>query len=124
MNPEVGYWLRVCLVIGLHLLQAFDGISYFIAVDNFIADAAHQEQIVVPVPLFLRLLRVVARPSRACGFDVTHIPYEGLADGDRIRACRERTAIAGFGVQQVVSLGDGLEGPSFGAFMMRFRHFT
>jgi len=50
-------------MLGLESTQIFHGIGLFVIVNYVMVTAAHQDQIVVPVPFFWRLARIKARAS-------------------------------------------------------------
>jgi len=90
---------RLCFVIRLHLFEAVNCVGGLVVVDNFVVNAAHQQQVVVSVAFFIRLLRIVAWSSGVRRFDVADIPDEGLIEGARILAPWKRTSIARLRVQ-------------------------
>jgi len=59
---------------GLDVCEEISGIRRGVVVDNLMVHFAQEKKVVEAVPLFLRLVAVVARTSCTCGSDVAHIP--------------------------------------------------
>ena len=89
-------------MIDFHLFEAVDGICRHVVIDNLVVNAAHQKHVVVSMPLFIALRRIVARAPRLCCFNVADIAHKGLVDGDRVLAPWKGAAVTRLCIEQVV----------------------
>jgi len=64
------HWPRLFMQT-FHFLQLGDPVAFRLRVYDLGVLCAQKDKVRIGVPLFIRLCRVVARPARATGFDVT-----------------------------------------------------
>jgi hypothetical protein len=74
--------------------QVLDRVCVFIRVDDGMVCPAHQNEIVVAVPLGGCLLRVVSRSLRVCRLDVANLADNRFSLNDSFSALGEGTPVA------------------------------
>src|SRR5271170_5498798 len=82
-------------VSSFHLLQAFYGIQRFVIVNNVMMNPTEQDEVVVTMPLFVRLSGIVSLASRAFRLYVTDLANDGCPRDDWLRAVGKGANISG-----------------------------
>lgn len=82
------------LVIGLHLLQHRYAVRRDVGVDHLVVTGTQDHEVLRRVPLGVGLRRVVSRPARCLGADMTDLARRRSRRDESLRSAREGAAIS------------------------------